>query len=231
MLFLTAFGIKAGLFPLFFWLPASYHTPPAAVGALLAGLLTKVGVYAMIRVFTLLFPDPSGQDVHVRVGPLGDDHGGRFDRRDRPGRFPSCAVVQSRRTHRLHHHWARLGDIGGARRRRFCTCSTTCSSSRVCFWSAAGSSASGARPNLSALGGSLPNAAGVAALAMVPVFSLAGVPPLSGFIGKLAVITAALDGDHYWVAGIALIVSLLTLLSMGRLWEAAFWKPVRRTLR
>src|SRR5687768_9187055 len=58
MLFLTAFGIKAGLFPLFFWLPASYHTPPAAVGALLAGLLTKVGVYAMIRVFTLLFPDP-----------------------------------------------------------------------------------------------------------------------------------------------------------------------------
>ena len=59
MLFLTAFGIKAGLFPLFFWLPASYHTPPAAVGALLAGLLTKVGVYSMIRVFTLLFPDPS----------------------------------------------------------------------------------------------------------------------------------------------------------------------------
>jgi multicomponent Na+:H+ antiporter subunit D len=58
MLFLTAFGIKAGLFPLFFWLPASYHTPPAAIGALLAGLLTKVGVYAMIRVFTLLFPDP-----------------------------------------------------------------------------------------------------------------------------------------------------------------------------
>ena len=59
MLFLTAFGIKAGLFPLFFWLPASYHTPPAAIGALLAGLLTKVGVYAMIRVFTLLFPDPA----------------------------------------------------------------------------------------------------------------------------------------------------------------------------
>ena len=59
MMFLTAFGIKAGLFPLFFWLPASYHTPPAAVGALLAGLLTKVGVYAMIRIFTLLFPEPA----------------------------------------------------------------------------------------------------------------------------------------------------------------------------
>src|SRR6188472_3067931 len=55
VLFLVAFSTKAGLFPLFFWLPASYHTPPAAVGAVFAGLLTKVGVYALIRVFTLLF--------------------------------------------------------------------------------------------------------------------------------------------------------------------------------
>src|SRR5690349_17069509 len=54
-LFLIAFSIKAGLFPLFFWLPASYHTPPAPVGAVFAGLLTKVGVYALIRIFTLLF--------------------------------------------------------------------------------------------------------------------------------------------------------------------------------
>src|SRR5687767_340783 len=55
MLFLVAFGIKAAVFPLFFWLPASYHTPPGAVSALFAGLLTKVGVYALIRVFILLF--------------------------------------------------------------------------------------------------------------------------------------------------------------------------------
>ncbi len=55
MLFLAAFGIKAALFPFFFWLPASYHTPPPAVSALFAGLLTKVGVYALVRTFTLLF--------------------------------------------------------------------------------------------------------------------------------------------------------------------------------
>ncbi|MEM7348341.1 MAG: proton-conducting transporter membrane subunit, partial [Chloroflexota bacterium] len=54
-LFLVAFGIKAGAFPLFFWLPASYHTAPAALLALFAGLMTKVGVYALVRVFTLLF--------------------------------------------------------------------------------------------------------------------------------------------------------------------------------
>ena len=52
---LMAFGIKAAVFPLFFWLPASYHTPPMAVSAVMAGLLTKVGVYAMVRVFSLMF--------------------------------------------------------------------------------------------------------------------------------------------------------------------------------
>ena len=52
---LIAFGIKAAVFPLFFWLPASYHTPPVAVSAVMAGLLTKVGVYAMVRVFSLMF--------------------------------------------------------------------------------------------------------------------------------------------------------------------------------
>ena len=79
--------------------------------------------------------------------------------------------------------------------------------------------------NLAALGGLYRTQPVVAALAMVPLFSLAGVPPLSGFIAKLAVIRAALAGDHYWVAAIALGVSLLTVLSMARLWDGAFWKP------
>ena len=55
VLFLTAFGIKAAIFPLFFWLPAAYHTPPVSVSAIFAGLLTKVGIYALIRFFTLVF--------------------------------------------------------------------------------------------------------------------------------------------------------------------------------
>lgn len=56
LMFMVSFGIKAAAFPLFFWLPASYHTPQVAVSALFAGLLTKVGgVYALYRVFTLIF--------------------------------------------------------------------------------------------------------------------------------------------------------------------------------
>jgi len=56
MLLLVAFGLKAAIFPLFFWLPASYHTAPPAVSALFAGLLSKVGVFALIRTFTLIIP-------------------------------------------------------------------------------------------------------------------------------------------------------------------------------
>ncbi len=55
LLMMTAFGIKAALFSLFFWLPAAYHTLPAAVAAFFAGMLTKLGVYALIRLFTLVF--------------------------------------------------------------------------------------------------------------------------------------------------------------------------------
>ena len=60
---LVAFGIKAAVFPLSTWLPDSYPTAPAPVTAVFAGLLTKVGVYAIIRAHTLLFPDGGLDDV------------------------------------------------------------------------------------------------------------------------------------------------------------------------
>ena len=228
MLFLTAFGIKAGLFPLFFWLPATYHTPPAAVGALLAGLLTKVGVYSMIRVFTLVFPDPSGRVyafvlvlsvTTMVVGLIGAIGQGDFRRVlsfNLVGHIGFTTIGLALGTpaalgasilYMLHHMLVITSLFlisGWFLRQRHTT-------------------------NLSALGSLYRTQPAVAALAMVPLFSLAGVPPLSGFIGKLAVITAALERDHYGVAGIALTVSLLTVLSMARLWAAAFWKPLTTT--
>ncbi|GAL09241.1 Na(+) H(+) antiporter subunit D [Vibrio astriarenae] len=67
LLFLVAFGIKAAAFPLFFWLPASYHTPPIAISSIFAGLLTKVGVYALYRFFSLIF-----------IGDIGFTHSTLF---------------------------------------------------------------------------------------------------------------------------------------------------------
>src|SRR3954447_22086417 len=224
MLFLTAFGIKAGLFPLFFWLPASYHTPPAAVGALLAGLLTKVGVYAMIRLFTLLFRDPSASvytallvlsAVTMVVGLIG-------------------ALAQ--RDFRRVLSFNLVGHIG------FTTVG-------LALWTPAASAGSilyvlhhmlvistlflvsglflrqRRTTDLAALGGLYRSQPAVACLALIPLFSLAGIPPLSGFIAKVAVVAPMIGAGQYVVAGVALSVSLLTVLSMARLWEESFWKP------
>jgi multicomponent Na+:H+ antiporter subunit D len=224
MLFLTAFGIKAGLFPLFFWLPASYHAPPAAVGALFAGLLTKVGVYAMIRVFTLLFRDATGgiytlvlvlsaaTMVVGLVGAVGQRDFRRVLAFNLVGHIGFTTLGLALWTpfalggsilYVLHHMLviSNLFLVSGLflRQRR--------------------------TADLTVLGGLYRTQPLVSALVMIPVFSLAGVPPLSGFIAKLAIVAAALEGGHDWLAGVALVVGLLTLLSMARVWEEAFWKP------
>jgi multicomponent Na+:H+ antiporter subunit D len=228
MLFLTAFGIKAGLFPLFFWLPASYHTPPAAIGALLAGLLTKVGVYAMIRVFTLLFPDPAAgvytallvmSAITMMVGLIGAlaQHDLRrvlsFNLVGHIG-FTTVGValwtpaaLGGSMMYLLHHMLviSTLFLVSGLflRQRR-----TT---------------------DLRVLGGLYRTQPVVACLALVPLFSLAGVPPLSGFIAKLAVVAPMIDVGQYLLAAISLAVSLMTVLSMARVWEEGFWKPMEAT--
>jgi multicomponent Na+:H+ antiporter subunit D len=224
MLFLTAFGIKAGLFPLFFWLPASYHTPPAAIGALLAGLLTKVGIYAMIRVFTLLFPDRNASVYSVLlvlsaatmvvglVGALAQRDFRRVLSFNLVGHIGFTTVGLALWTpaalggsilYVLHHMLviSTLFLVSGLflRQRR-----TT---------------------NLSALGGLYRSQPAIACLALIPLFSLAGLPPLSGFVAKVAVVAPMLGAGQYLLAAVALGVSLLTLLSMARLWEEAFWKP------
>jgi multicomponent Na+:H+ antiporter subunit D len=229
MLFLTAFGIKAGLFPLFFWLPASYHTPPAAVGALLAGLLTKVGVYAMIRVFTLLFPDPTASIytallvlsavtmVVGLIGALGQHDLRRVLSFNLVGHIGFTTVGLALWTpaalggsilYVLHHMLviSTLFLVSGLflRQRR-----TT---------------------DLRVLGNLYRTQPFVACLAMVPLFSLAGIPPLSGFLAKLAVVGPMIGRQHYALAAIALTVSLLTVLSMARVWEEAFWKPAPDTV-
>lgn len=224
MSFLVAFGIKAGLFPLFFWLPASYHTPPAAIAALFAGLLTKVGVYAMIRIFTLLFPHDSNPVYAVLlalsaatmivglVAAVGQRDFRRVLSFNLVGHIGFTTVGLALLTpaalagsilYVLHHMLVITGLFlvsGWLLRQRRTT-------------------------DLAALGGLYRAQPVVAALAMIPLFSLAGVPPLSGFIAKLAIIAAALGNERYWVAAVALGVSLLTLLSMARLWDGAFWKP------
>jgi multicomponent Na+:H+ antiporter subunit D len=224
MLFFTAFGVKAALFPLFFWLPASYHTPPAAVGAVFAGLLTKVGVYALVRVFTLLFPHAppelgalllaqAGCTMIVGlIGALAQRDFRRVLSFNLVGHLGYTTVGLGLMTHAalaasmlymFHHIFVitNLYLISGIflRLRR-----TT---------------------DLSALGSIYRDYPWVAAMSMIPLFSLAGVPPLSGFLGKLALVRATLGAGAWWTSGIILAAGVLTMISMSQLWDQSFWKP------
>jgi multicomponent Na+:H+ antiporter subunit D len=222
-LFLVAFGIKAAVFPFFFWLPASYHTPPVAVSALFAGLLTKVGVYALLRAFTLVFTGDTafthglilaGAGLTMVTGVLGAAAQFEFRRVLSfhivsqigymvlgLGLFTPLALAGT--VFYLIHHIVvktNLFLVGGIVKRLFGTL------------------------DLGGLGGLYRSRPGLALLFLVPAFSLAGIPPLSGFWGKLVLVKAGLEAGHYVVTAVALAVSLLTLYSMTKLWNEAFWK-------
>lgn len=224
MLFLVAFGIKAAIFPLFFWLPAAYHTPPVAVSAVFSALLTKVGVYALIRVFTLIFTHDVGY-THTTMlivaaatmvtGVLG-------------------AAAQNEIRRILSFHiisqigymilglalFTPLGLIGAV----FYLVHHIIVKANLFLVSGVANRLGGSF-DLNALGGLYAERGWLAVLFLIPAFSLAGFPPLSGFWAKLLLIQASLEIEAYWVAAVALIVGLLTIYSMTKIWTQAFWRP------
>ncbi|MCU0613685.1 MAG: Na+/H+ antiporter subunit D [Desulfobacterales bacterium] len=227
-IFMAAFGIKSGIFPLFFWLPASYHTPPVAISAIFAGLLTKVGVYAMIRMFSLVFTFDVAYThgllliaaiLTMITGVLGAAAFNEFRRIlsfhiiSQVGYmimglalFTPLALTGSV-FYILHHMIVKtnLFLISGVSRK------------------------AGGSFELAKLGGFYRSNGFLAILFFIPAFSLAGFPPLSGFWAKMILIRAGLEIQSYTVALTAAVVGLLTLYSMTKIWGEAFWKPKPET--
>jgi multicomponent Na+:H+ antiporter subunit D len=223
VMFMVAFGVKAAVFPLFFWLPAAYHTPSFSVSAVFAGLLTKVGVYALIRCFTLVF-DHDIAFTHtillwvacltMVVGVLGAAAQSDF-RKILSFHIISqigymilglalmtpLALVGA--VFYLVHHIvvkANLFLIAGVAKRL--TGGT----------------------EVYQIGGLYKYAPFLGVLFLIPAFSLAGFPPLSGFWAKYIIVKATLDIEMWFVAFIALAVGLMTIYSMTKIWAEAFWK-------
>ena len=232
MLLLVAFGAKAAVFPLFNWLPASYHTASMPVVAIFAALLTKVGVYAIVRVYTLVFAHDMGffgplftwiAIATMVIGVLGA--AAHYDVRKilsfhiisqigymLIGLALMTPLALAGSILYIVHHIvvkANLFLLAGAIRQH------------------------GGSFLLARLGGLWRTTPLLGLLFLIPALSLAGVPPLSGFWGKLAVIRAGLQEHAYVLAGAALAVGLLTLYSMIKIWNEAFWKrePVARPQR
>jgi multicomponent Na+:H+ antiporter subunit D len=222
---MVAFGIKAAVFPLSTWLPDSYPTAPAPVTAVFAGLLTKVGVYAIIRAHSLLFPGGAMDRIMLVAALLTMIVGilGAIAQSDVKrllsftlvshigymvfGISLSSALGMAGAIYYVAHHivvQTTLFLVVGLIDRQ------------------AGAS------TLQRLGGLAAASPLLALVFFVPALNLGGIPPFSGFIGKVALLEAgSQDGSVLaWIlVGGSVVTSLLTLYVMARVWTKAFWRP------
>ncbi|NPV07671.1 MAG: Na+/H+ antiporter subunit D [Anaerolineae bacterium] len=225
MLFLIAFSIKAAVFPLFFWLPDSYHTPPVAVSAVFSGLLTKVGVYALLRCFTLVFVQDVGYTHTIILVAAGFTMV--------TGVLGAVAQQEMRRLLSFHiisqigYLLMGLGlftplALAGA---IYFMAHVIIAKATLFLVSGAAHRISGTY-QLGHLGGLYRSRPVLAFVFLVPALSLAGLPPLSGFFAKLLLVRAGIEAAQYAMVAVALAVSILTLYSMMKIWTGAFWRPV-----
>jgi multicomponent Na+:H+ antiporter subunit D len=234
-LLLAGLALKAGLFPLFFWLPASYHTAPVSVSAALAGLLTKVAFYACLRVLVLVFGLGAGAPAVPGLPALLALLAAATML---VSVLAAIAQVDVRRLLAFHVAGqvaylvmglalaSRLGVAAAV----FYTMHTMLVQTGL-FLGAGAIARAGGGYDLRAAGGLARDRPLFAGLFAVLALSISGVPPLSGFWAKLLVIDAAFRAGSpgsAWLAAAALATGFLTLYSMSTLWTRAFWREPDR---
>ncbi|MDI3535430.1 MAG: multicomponent Na+:H+ antiporter subunit [Thermosediminibacterales bacterium] len=222
VIFMIVFGIKGGLFPLYFWLPRSYHAAPSAVAVLFGGLMTKVGIYAILRVYTLIFA-PTLSSINniiliiagltMFLGVMG-------------------AVAQMDFKLLLSYHiisqvgYMIMGlglytplSITGAI--YFLIHNIIVKS---CLFLISGIAEKlRDTTDLKKMGGLMATDPSVAYIFLIAGFSLAGAPPFSGFFGKFLLIRAGLEKGSYLIVFVSILVSFFTLYSMTKIFKYAFW--------
>lgn len=234
-LLFVAFGSKAALFPLHFWLPCSYHTTHPAINALFGGLLTKVGLYALFRLYPLWFPHLLSQwhilfaclaGLSMIVGTLGALSGQTMRRAlsfkiishvgfiflglALVGADPNLIVpcLTAAIVYMVHHMIVKTALLmaGGAVEHEF-------HSGRI-------------HAGLQRNRGLLDQRAWLGLWFFLAALSLIGIPPFSGFVGKLGLFQMMVATEQWLLLAIAIGASILTLIVVMRLWQSFFWgKP------
>lgn len=222
LLFFAAFGIKSALFPLYFWLPSSYHTPPSAISAIFAGLLTKVGIYALIRIFTLIFiPDVFTRHLilTVAVATIITGAFGALVRRDLRRIFSYLIICH------IGYMVAGLGmfTFVALTGTIFYLVHDIVIKTNLFLITGVIFRIKGS-VKLKELGGLQKTYPYFTFLVALVLFSLVGVPPLSGFWAKIPLLQAAFTTRSYLTLAAILFGSLITLLLAARIWSAVFWK-------
>ncbi|UOE95614.1 Na+/H+ antiporter subunit D [Alkalihalobacillus sp. LMS39] len=228
ILFLIVFAMKGALFPLYFWLPRSYYGPPAAIAALFGGLLTKVGIYAIFRMFTLVFNHDPGFTHNIILALAGLTM--FFGVLGAVSQFDFKRILSYHIISQVGYMVMGLGiftplAIAGA---IYYIAHHIIVKAALFLFAGATQKLTGTT-NLKEMGGILKTHPWLAWLFFISAISLAGIPPLSGFFSKFALILAGFEEGRYVIVTVALIVGLLTLFSMMKIFIYAFWGEQKMT--
>ena len=234
-LFVLAFIMKAAAFPVNFWLPASYHTPRVVISALFAGLLTKVGVYAILRIYTMLFSlQREALEPTVNIDALSF----------------VVAIVAC-----LTMILGAIGALAQTNVRRLLgflvvsgigvmlmgvAIGTEAALGGTVFYAlhsilvmtalyiAAGMAAKlcGVAEDMTKIRGIYQKNTLLAAITLMLFFAVAGLPPFSGFWPKLMLVKASIEGAPWWAPFSILLTGFLSTIAVGRVWALSYWKPV-----
>ena len=221
--FLVVFGTKAAIFPLFSWLPDSYPTAPTTITAVFAGLLTKIGVYSLIRFQVLTGMDELGPVILVIAGVTMIVGVAGALAQDDVKRILSFHIVSQIGYMLMGLGLFTVAGVAGA----ILFLVHQIPIKTVLFLvgglieEEAGTSA------LDRVGGLAAKSSLLALLFALPALSLAGLPPFSGFVAKLALVDAGIAEVATPIVVVSLVGSILTLLSMTKIWLGVFWGSPR----
>lgn len=230
VMFLLVFGLKGAFFPLWFWLPDTYYTIPISIAGLFGGLLTKVGVYTVARLFPLIFASDG------TVGGTSDV-------------IKVILIVAAAFTMFL----AVLGAVSQHHVRKILSVHVISQVGYMVFGIAvmSGQALAGCAfymvqhmvvkcalflccgvmekhagtDDLNKLGGLLKRDWPLAVLFFIAAMSLVGLPPLSGFFGKMVIIREGFGQGQWYLGVIGLVTGAITLLSMLKIWSYGYWNP------
>ena len=219
--FLVVFGTKAAVFPLFSWLPDSYPTAPTTITAVFAGLLTKIGVYSLIRFNTLTGMEDLGPIMLVLAGATMLVGVAGALAQDDVKRILSFHVVSQIGYMLMGLGLFTVAGVAGA----ILFLVHQIPVKTVLFLVGGLIEEDQGTSKLDRVGGLAARRPLMAVFFAVPALSLAGIPPFSGFVAKLALVDAGVAAVAVPIVVVSLVASLLTLASMAKIWLGVFWGP------
>jgi len=222
-LYLLAFGMKAAAFPVNFWLPASYHTPRLVTAALFGGLLTKIGIYALLRTLVMIFPverlalSPVIAWVAVATMVLGVM--GALAQTDVRRMFGFLVISGVG----IMMAGLALGDRAGVSGAILYAVHSMLVMAALYLLAGAIREIGGSFL-LTELGGIYRKSPFLTTVAFLIFLAAAGLPPGSGLWPKVMLARTSIEAGEGWLAGAILLSGFLTTIALGRVFVLAFWR-------